>query len=301
MIVTKRISVAGRQHRAAGCRRFIVRFLRGAFLLLALAAGAGALAQKDSRITLAIHEGGSAEPDYAEAKFRFEDFAALVGKTLDARVTLVVARNRDRLKESLKDRAYQLLLARPNDLPAEAVRDFGYQLVATAREPSQAWFVVMQDSPLRSLADLKGRTLVTSEPHSNAWRAAHAMLRDHKIGLRRDSVKSMRDQAAIGWAVQGAIFEVGVIDSVSAVARGWEGNGGRVIARSRDLPNMPFIASPELSSAQVARLRAALIGLDTSEAGRALLKRTGLGAFKETPAKALLDFLAWIGDPVDAP
>jgi len=299
MIVTKRISVAGSQPPAG--RLFSVRFLRAAFLLLALVAGAGALAQKDSRLTLAIHEGGSAEPDYAEAKFRFEDFAALIEKTLDVRVTVVVARNRDRLKESLKARTYQFLLARPNDLPAQAVRDFGYQLIATAREPSQAWFVVMQDSPLRSLADLKGRTLVTSEPQSNAWRVAHAMLRDHKVGLRRESVKSMRDQAAIGWAVQGAIFEVGVIDSVSAVARSWERSGGRIIARSRDLPNMPFIASPDLSSAQVARLRAALIGLDSSDGGRALLKRTGLSAFQETPAKALLDFLAWIGDPGDAP
>ena len=295
--MTKSISVAGRQHRPAGCRLFIMRFLRGAFLLLALAAGAGALAQKDSRITLAIHEGAAAEADYAETKFRFEDFAALLEKTLDARVTVVVARNRDRLKESLKARNYQLLLARPNDLPAEAVRDFGYQLIATAREPSQAWFVVMRDSPLRSLADLKGRTIVTSEPQSNTWRVAHAMLRDHKIGVRRENVKSMRDQAAIGWAVQGAIFEVGVIDSVSAVARSWENNGGRVIARSRDLPNMPFIASPDLSGAQVARLRAALIALDSSDPGRALLKKTGLGAFQETPARALLDFLAWIGDP----
>jgi len=270
-----------------------IRIAIAAFFAMALFGAEAA----EPRITLAVNEGAGADADSGETIARFTELAAFIEKTLGLRVTVVAARNRDRLRESLKTRTYQLLLARVSDLPAEAVRDSGYQVVATAREPNQAWFVVMQGSPVRAIADVRGRSVVAPERHSNTWRVAQAMFRDNGIDMGRQNVKTMRDQAAIGWAVQGAIFEVGVVDSVSGVARTWENTGGRVIAKSRDLPNTPFIASPELSAMQVAKLRAAVVGLDSSDAGRAILKASGLTPFQETPAKALLDFLAWLGDP----
>ena len=88
-----------------------------------------------------------------------------------------------------------------------------------------------------------------------------------------------------------------MVNSVSGVGRSWEKNGGRVIARSRDQINMPMIASPKVSPAQVERLRAAIIALDSTEGGQAILKKIGMpGGFKETPRQAFIDFLAWLGD-----
>ena len=72
-----------------------------------------------------------------------------------------------------------------------------------------------------------------------------------------------------------------------------------IIARSRDQINMPFIASSELSEAQVAKLRVAVIGLDATENGRAILKKIGLPAgFKETPREEFVAFLKWLGEEV---
>jgi phosphonate transport system substrate-binding protein len=288
------------------------RLLPLTLLLLAIGLGTSALAQKaaakradpqaakaaekDNRLIFAVNEGGAANADTADTLFRFQEFAEIIEKTLNLRVVIVSVRDRNRLKANLKSHTYPLLLARPNDVPAEAVRDFGYQVIATAKEPSQTWFVVTQDSPLRTIADVKGKTIVTPDQYSNMWRVANAMLRDSKIDMSREQVKSMRDQAAIGWSLQNGFFEVGVINSISGVARSWEKNGGRVIAKSRDLPNMPFIASPQISNAQVAKLRAMVVALDSSDHGRALLKKTNLPGFQETSNKALLDFLAWIGD-----
>ena len=59
---------------------------------------------------------------------------------------------------------------------------------------------------------------------------------------------------------------------------------------------MPFIASPAVSAEQVAKLRAAIVALDSSDEGRAILKKIGLTGFQGAPDKVLLDFLAWIGD-----
>ncbi len=186
--------------------------------------------------------------------------------------------------------------ATETDVPAEAIRDFGYQAIAMAKEPSQTLFIVPKTSRLKSIADVKGKTIVTPDQYSNMWRVANAMLRDSNIIMANEQVKAMRDQAAIGWSMENSFYDVGVINSVSGVARSWEKNGGRVLARSRELPNMPFIASPEVTEEQVAKLRVAVIALDTTDSGKAVLKKIGLTGFQAANSKVFLDFLAWIGD-----
>jgi ABC-type phosphate/phosphonate transport system substrate-binding protein len=250
-----------------------------------------------SRVVLAINEGAAGNADFADILFRYEEFAEFVGKTLGAPVAIVGARNRDRLQESLKNRAYTLLLARPNDVPAQAVRDFGYQPVGSAKDPYQTLFIVAKNSPLKLITDVRGKSIATPDQYSNMWRAARAMLRDNHIDMAKENVKSMRDQAAIGWAVENGMFDVGIVNSASGVARNWEKTGGRVIAKSRDQINMPFIASPDLSPAHVAKLRSALLGLGASDGGRAILQKIGLPAgFRETPREEFIEFLNWLGE-----
>ena len=266
----------------------------------ALAASSAALAQGQpapTSIVFAVNEGGSANADAADILFKYQEFGEVAEKALRTKVSIVNARGRDRLKENLKNHSYGLLLARPNDVPAEAVRDFGYQAVVSAKEPYQTLFIVVKTSPIRTIADVRGHTILTPDQYSNMWRAAYAMLRDSKIDMGRETVRSMRDQAAIGWSLENGFFDVGVVNSASGVGRSWEKNGGRVIARSRDQINMPLIASPKISAAQIERLRAAIIALDSTESGQTILKKVGMpGGFKETPRQAFIDFLAWLGD-----
>jgi len=281
-------------------RRKLSRRLLERVLVPALTAFAAAFAHGQpapTSIVFAINEGGSGNADAADILFRYQEFGEVVEKALRVKVSIVNARGRDRLKENLKNHSYGLLLARPNDVPAEAVRDFGYQPVVSAKEPYQTLFIVVKTSPIRTISDVRGRTILTPDQYSNMWRAANAMLRDNKIDMSRETVKSMRDQAAIGWSLENGFFDVGVVNSVSGVGRSWEKNGGRVIARSRDQINMPMIASPKISAAQIERLRAAIIALDTTESGQAILKKIGMPpGFKETPRQAFVDFLAWLGD-----
>jgi len=280
--------------------RNLSRRLLQLVLAPALTAFAAALAHGQpapASIVFAINEGGSGNLDAADTLFKYQEFGEVVEKALKTKVSIVNARGRDRLKENLKNHSYALLLARPNDVPAEAVRDFGYQPVVSAKEPYQTLFIVVKTSPIRTISEVRGRTILTPDQYSNMWRAANAMLRDNKIDMSRETVKSMRDQAAIGWSLENGFFDVGVVNSVSGVGKAWEKNGGRVIARSPDQINMPLIASPKVSAAQIERLRAAIIALDTTESGHAILKKIGMPAgFKETPRQAFIDFLAWLGD-----
>lgn len=281
-----------------------LEFTRFAILALALTTGTDAFCQKapaneaspQGRFLLAINEGGAANADAAETFLRYQEFSQIVSKALGSPVVIVAVRDRNLLLEALKKHTYALLLARPNDVPAEAIRDYGYQPVVAARESSQALFIVNKDSPLKSIADVKGKSIVTPDQYSNIWRVANAMLRDSKISMKGEKVRAMRDQAAIGWSMENGFFDVAVVNSISGVGRTWEKKGGRVIARSPDLPNMPMIASSEISAAQIAKIRAALVALDSSENGQEALKKIGITGFREASSPEFLDFLKWLGD-----
>jgi ABC-type phosphate/phosphonate transport system substrate-binding protein len=277
---------------------------RLAVLILVLGASGSCVAQKgaakavesQSRIVLAINEGGAANADATETLFKYQEFAEVLEKAMRTQIVVVAVRDREKLRSSLKKQEYPLLLARPNDVPAEAIRDYGYRPIVAAKESSRALFIVTKNSTLKTLADVKGKTIVTPDQYSNIWRVANAMLRDAKITMANEKVKAMRDQAAIGWSMENSFYDVGVINSVSGVGRSWEKNGGRVIAKSHELPNMPMIASPQIPEEQVLKIRVALMALESSESGQAILKKIGLTGFQYMPAKAFVDFLDWLGD-----
>jgi ABC-type phosphate/phosphonate transport system substrate-binding protein len=166
----------------------------------------------------------------------------------------------------------------------------------SSTEPAHAIFIVKKDSPLKAITDVKGKKILTPDRYAYMWRIANAMMRDSKISMAQEQVRTMSDQAAIGWSMENGFFDVGVVASFSGVGRTWEKNGGRVIARSPELPNTPMIASQKVSPAQVQRLRAALVSLQSTPNGAAILKNIGIAGFKEASSKTLVDLIAWLGD-----
>jgi ABC-type phosphate/phosphonate transport system substrate-binding protein len=267
----------------------------------ALALSANALAQKPSaksdpkQLIFAINEGGSGNLDATEIFLRWEDFSKILEKALGTHLTLVAVRDIQVLQHSLETGAYALVLSRPADVLAQAVREYGYQPVVMSTEPAHALFIVNKESPLKTLADVRGKRIVTPDRYAYMWRIAYAMLRDSQIAMAKEQVRAMRDQAAIAWSMENGFFDVGVVASFSPAGRTWEKKGGRVIARSPAVPNTPLIASPKITSAQITRVRAALVGLDSTEDGKAILKRINVAGFKEASPQAFIDLLAWLG------
>src|SRR6266513_1622417 len=279
-------------------------FSRLAILSLVLAVNANAFAQKQAakgaerqaRVVFGISEGASGNLTATDIVFRYEELKPVVEKALGAPVILVAVRNAKELRNGVATGAYTLVMARPADALAEAVRDHRYQAVVAAKEPAYALFLVNKDSPLKTIADIKGKKIVTPDRYAYMWRVANAMMRDNRISMQEEQVRSMGDQAAIGWSLEERFFDVGVVSSTSGVGRTWEKNGGRVLARSREVPNTPIIASPKISAAQVQKLRAALVALESTEGGAALLKRIGINGFREASSQTFLDLLKWLGD-----
>jgi ABC-type phosphate/phosphonate transport system substrate-binding protein len=253
-------------------------------------------AESDRRLVLAINEGAAGNLTATDILFRYESFKPVVEKALGVPITLLAVRDTKELRRSLATGSFALVMSRPADVLAEAVRDYNYQAVVSSTEPAHAIFIVKKDSPLKTLADIKGKSIVTPDRNAYMWRIANAMMRDNKIFMAKEQVRTMSDQAAIGWSMEAGFFDVGVVASFSSVGRTWEKNGGRVIARSRELPNTPMIASPKLSAAQVQRLRAALTSLDSTQGGPAILKSIGITSFKEASSQTFVDLITWLGD-----
>lgn len=284
--------------------RMIANSIFGMVLGLALGWGTSALAQKNGassgdakgRLILAINEGAAGNVTATDIAFRYEQFKQIVEKAVGAPVTLVAVRDARTLRKSVQTSAFALILSRPADVLAEAVRDYGYQAIVVSQEPAHALFIVKKESPLKTIGDVKGKSILTPDRYAYMWRIANAMMRDNKISMAHEQVRAMSDQAAIGWSMEGGFFDVGVVASFSGVGRTWEKNGGRVIARSPELPNTPMIASQKISPAQIQKLRGALIALRNSESGAAVLKDIGVPGFKEASSQSLIDLITWLGD-----
>jgi len=283
----------------------IFETLRLVILSLVLAASATSVfAQKQTpremeagrRFVFAINEGAAGNLTATDILFRYESFKPVIEKALGTPVTLVAVRDAKELRRSLATRTFSLVMSRPADVLAEAVRDYGYQAVVVSTEPAHAIFIVNKNSPLKTIADVRGKSIVTPDRNAYMWRIANAMMRDNKISMMNEKVRSMSDQAAIGWSMEGGFFDVGVVASFSGVGQSWEKKGGRVIARSPELPNTPMIASPKVSAAQIQRLRAALVSLESTQGGTTVLKSIGITAFKEASSQTFIDLIAWLGD-----
>ena len=93
--------------------------------------------------------------------------------------------------------------------------------------------------------------------------------------------------------VKNNFADVGVVAPM--LAKSWEKSGGTVLFRSKTVPFWAVIASPSVSQADVARMRAALLELDKSEDGQKVLKRIGVKNFVAGNPKDYIDMLTWIG------
>jgi ABC-type phosphate/phosphonate transport system substrate-binding protein len=211
-------------------------------------------------------------------------------------VGFFLARDFEMLEDGVRRHAYQLVLARPSDYPARAIRDRGYQLVTTTSGDGFVRFIVPKNSPLKSLREASGKRIAFPEDISYAARVAAATLRDIGVDIRKEkSVQYFRDQAAIGFVLEAGLADVGAVMSYSGVGRDWEKKGGRVLLDGPRQPYMPLVASPKVSAQEIAQVRAALLALDQSPAGQAVLKRVGVGGFEQRDPGDLARLLQWLG------
>lgn len=274
-------------------RRSLLALLFGAAAAASAAPTAPAAPQPD--LLLGVSEGTSGGLDHAQVIVKYKGLADLIGKAIERRVSVVFVREFAQLGEGMKSGRFDFVMARPSDYPAVGMRDHGYRYVASAKPDGQCLVVVSKDSPLKTLADAKGKRWVLPEPSAYMTRFCTAELRDRGIRVENEKVSHVREQGAIGMYLEAGFADVGGVASYSGIARGWEAKGHRILHRSVSQPYFPLIAGRRVSAADIAAVQRQLAAMPDTSAGQAVLDKIGVKEFDTGQKDRLAALLVWLG------
>jgi len=230
----------------------------------AQAGPAAAAAAVPAGLLFAVSEGtsggGSAVTDEQMAA-KYRPLTEVMQQALGQPVRVKYVRDFRALEEGMKSGAFDLVLARPSDYPARGVRDHGYRAVTTTRPDGHCLLVVPKDSPYQSIADVKDlghKRLILPEAIAYMTTFCTAELRDRGLRVRPEQTYYVREQAAIPFALQNKLAQIGGIASYSGAAKRLERDGLRVLHTSRPQPFLPLIAAARITPEQVSALRAGI-------------------------------------------
>lgn len=247
-------------------------------------------------LVLAVNEGVTYRVTNDEIRARYAAIAADLSKILRQPVTVEPIGHYPTLAKGLADKAYDIALVHPAHHSIVAIRKHGYQLIAVAKgfETYAASFLVRADSPLKSLAELKGKRLGAPDEDSITSWMVRATLRDAIGDPKAVAMTYTRYQDAVPFFVEHTLTHAGATAS-NAVVKEWQAKGGKVLTKSKAVPIKHLIASPSIGAEQLAALRQYFTELDASEEGRKKLEPSKLKGFMPYEQAAMLALGSWLG------
>lgn len=241
-----------------------------------------------------VNEGTSGNVSFTERQEKYQGLADYLAKAIGTPLKLESAQNLTSLTSNLQKSRYGLLFVRPSHISAKAMRDQHYVLVASAKGDAYTYFLTPPNAPLSKPADVRGKRIVMPDRLAYPTKVAHAMLRDEGINPTGENITYLSSQEAVGFAVEKNLTDVGVVVSYSKTAKEWKAKKNPIVWQSKRLPYWSIIASPKISSADINKLRAALIALETNAAGKKIMGNIGVSGFVAGKQQDYLDLLNWV-------
>jgi ABC-type phosphate/phosphonate transport system substrate-binding protein len=242
---------------------------------------------------LGINEGLAEQSDFKEMQEKYQGFANVLSGQLQKRVLIESSQNLKEVMAMLAKGRYDIMFCRPSNLAAKAIRDDRYSLIAMADGALAAVFIVNKNSPLKKPEDISSKRFAMPEKTALVTKVGLATFRDMNIDPAKQNIHYAHYQDAISFMVKNNFADVGVV--APAIANTWEKSGGKTLFRSKTVPFWAVIASPSVSQADVAKVRAALLELGKTEEGQKVLKRIGVKNFVAGNPKDYIDMLTWLG------
>jgi ABC-type phosphate/phosphonate transport system substrate-binding protein len=247
-------------------------------------------------LVFAVNEGVTYRVPIEEVRGRYAAIAADLTKLLKQPVSVEPVGDYTSLRKGLAEKRFDLALVHPAHVSIEAMKNSGYQLVAVTKgfQNYTAQFLIRGDSPLTSLADLKGRKLGAPDEDSITSVMVRAVLRDAGLDTNQVSMVYTRYQDAVPFFVENNLTTAGAT-AANALVKAWVAKGGKVLAQSKPVPIKHIIASPSLSAEQVDKVRDYLVGLDSTDEGKKKLEPSKYTGFERYDEEAMLAIGVWLG------
>jgi ABC-type phosphate/phosphonate transport system substrate-binding protein len=268
------------------------RSIKHALLALGIGFSTGTLAAPGNAL-MGISEGVAEQASFSELQDKYRGLAEYLGKVLKRKVTIESSQNFNSALASLQKERYDLMFVRPSNVTGLAIRDSKYQLVATAKGEFTANFIVRKDHGFKKLEDVLTHPIAMPEEGALMSRAGVATLRDMGGSKDQLQVRYSRYQEAVNFMVEQKFADVGVV--APAQAKAWEKKGGVVLFKSKKLPFWSIIASSKISAAEVAAMQEALINMENTEEGKAVLAKIGVKGWAAGEGKDYVELLKWLG------
>ena len=199
--------------------------------------------------------------------------AADLARSLDHGVVFRTASSWDKFFFQLKAQAYDIAFVHAL-FYVPAADEFGYLPLARMREPFTAVVVVPDNSPIRTLDDLRDKVIATPPNYLPAVQLGKKALRDK--GLVRGQSVTFNETRTVDACLQETL--VGAAQACIAptfAAHAFQATTGvrmRVVQESAALPSSVFVVHKRVPAEVRERMRAALLAWNQTPSGQAVLK-----------------------------
>ncbi|MEY4752333.1 MAG: hypothetical protein RJA44_8 [Pseudomonadota bacterium] len=248
-------------------------------------------------LILGINEGVSYQGAGSAVRQRYKDLADDLSRLLRRKVVPEAVDDYRTLGQGLATGRYAIAYVHPAHYALRAMQQDGYRLVALTRGYTEyrARLLVRADSPLKSVAELRGRRIGTPDPDSITAVLTRATMRDAlKDQAGSVTYQSTRYQDAIPFMIEHGFVDAGATAS-EAVIRDWTSRGGRVLHASKPVPIKYLLAGRSIGDAELERLQAYFLALDGSSPEKSrVLNGIGQQGFVGFDAAVLLQVGAWL-------
>jgi phosphonate transport system substrate-binding protein len=246
-------------------------------------------------LVLAINEGVT-YLDGGPTSERYRPFLDLLAKELKRPVKVQKVDKYADFEKGLSESKYDLVFIHPAHIGLTAVKMGNYVGLATAKgfTDYRARVMVKKDSPLKTMADLKGKKIAVPSRESITTFMFTATLRELSFVEPEKSFLVTRYQDAVPFMIENGFVDAGVTGS-GAVAKGWVDKGGRVIAETKPVPIKQFLVSKKLAEADRAKIQTLILKLSESEAGKAALSKISMTGFVPWNNEVMNDAVGRLG------
>jgi len=230
-------------------------------------------------LVFAVNEGVTYQDD-GLASERFKPLISQLSKELKRPVKLQIINHYADFEHELKIEHPDLVFIHPGNIGLAATKTGKYVGLASAKDFTdyRARVMVKADSPLKTMADLRGKKIGVPALESIVTVMFAANLRE--LGIT-DPVKQFtptRYQDAVPFMLDYGYVDAGVTGS-GAVAKSWVAKGGRILAETKPVPVKQFLISRRFSSEDTAKVQKLLLQLNDSEEGRTALAGLHINGF----------------------
>ena len=276
---------------------------RIAALLLSTVAVTATLAQGND-LVFAVTEGVTYQATPKEIRDKFTPLAEVIGKATGRHVKIVLVPAYNDVRAGLAKQEYDIAYIHPAHVSMAEIKAGRYKAVAwtTGFTEYTVSLMIKSDAPLKTMDDLKGRTLVTPDPDSITAVMVRAMFRGEKLTATAEReppptlvrVITTRYQDAVPFYIDNGFASAGAT-AANAVVKAWTDKGGKVLTRSRPVPIKQIIVSTKMPEDEQQKIRTALLTLRDSKPGRDALEAVGYKGFVAPNPELETSTIAWLG------